>query len=169
MAEEIINNVAASGLETIDLEDFFPKQEISMLDLKDWLFHGLILKEKDFRAMLDQHDWQSYDGRLVGVYCSADAIIPAWAYMLIMTRLEPHAAWVFAGSREEMLKAWYARELSNLNPGQYSGKRVVLKGCGNYPVPEEAYLEATRLLLPHVKSIMYGEPCSTVPVFKRKL
>jgi hypothetical protein len=168
MADELVNRVAASGLETFDLADYYPKQEIVDFDLRDWLFHGLILKEKDFRENIEKHDWSVYSEKIVNVYCTTDAVIPVWAYMLITVKLTGIAEWIFAGNRTEMLKAWYAKELRNLNIDDFKQKRIVVKGCGDVPVPEEAYLEITRLLLPHVKSIMYGEPCSIVPVYKQK-
>jgi hypothetical protein len=141
---------------------------VSGIDLKEWLFQGLIIREKDFREKVDQYNWEQHKGEIVHIFCSADAIIPLWAYMLITVKLAPFASWVFAGTESEMLKAWYAKELAKLNAEDFAGKRIVVKGCGDLPVPDEAYLEITRLLLPHVKSIMYGEPCSTVPVYKAK-
>jgi hypothetical protein len=167
MEEAIINRVAKSGIETIDLGDFFPEQEMVEFDIKDWLFHGLILKEKDFRQALEEHDWTAYQDKLVAIHCSNDAIVPVWAYMLLAMKLQPYAGRVVYGNRENLLNLYYQEVFSRLRPEDYSGKRMVIKGCGDKPVPVQAYSEITRLLMPYVKSIMYGEPCSTVPVYKQ--
>ena len=168
MEETIVNRVAKSGIETIDLESFFPETEIVTLDIKPWLFHGLILKEQDFRKHLEEHDWTLYTGKAVCIVCSADAIIPIWAYMLISSKLQPFTNEYIFGSREEYLSQYYRRVLSTqLNPNDFADKRLVIKGCGEKDVPTSAYVEVTRLLLPVAKTIMYGEPCSTVPVYKK--
>ena len=167
-ADILENKVAKSGIETIDLGDYYPVEPLKALDIKDWLFHGLILKEKDFRQYLDQHDWAQYQGTLVAVFCSVDAVIPLWAYMLIASRLQPFAADMAFGNEEALLGIIFERRLmEGLHPQDYSGKRVVIKGCGDKTVPTHAYMRVTALLKPHVLSIMYGEPCSTVPVYKR--
>lgn len=166
--DEIVNKIAQSGLETIDLENYFPQGEIVVFDLKDFLFMGLILKEKDFRAALQAHDWEQYRGKNVGLVCSVDAVIPLWAYMLVMTYLEPLAAYVAAGDADFIHKTLYLQELNKIDVSTFADKRIVIKGCGDKRVGEIAYAEITRLLRPVVKSIMYGEPCSTVPVYKKK-
>lgn len=165
--EEIVNKVAGSGLVTIDLEEFYPKGERVVLDIKDQLFQGLLLREKDFREYIKQEDWSKYKDTYVAVTCSADAIIPTWAYMLLASALEPFAKKVVFGSAETLETVLYDELLRGLDVQQYKDARVVIKGCGNLPVPRAAYVELTRLLRPHVKSIMYGEPCSTVPIYKQ--
>ncbi|WP_143308709.1 DUF2480 family protein [Chitinophaga vietnamensis] len=166
--EEIINKVAQSGLETIDLEQFYPEGEIVIFDLKDYLFMQMILKEKDFRSALQLVDWEQYRGKNVGLICSVDTVIPLWAYMLVMTYLEPVAAYAAFGDAEFMYKTLYLRNLAKLDVAAFADKRIVIKGCGDKRVGEVAYAEVTRLLRPVAKSIMYGEPCSTVPIYKKK-
>ena len=168
MAEEIINRVAASGLEELNLEDYYPKEEIVTFDLKPFLFMELILKEKDFREALKNTDWSIYQGKVVAVTCSADAIIPMWAYMLVGTYLQPIAADVVFGDAGTALKQLFLKKISSIDVNEFIDKRVVVKGCGNLPVGEYAYLEITKILRPVAKSIMYGEACSTVPIFKKK-
>jgi hypothetical protein len=165
---EIVNRVANSSIVTVDLADYFPEFPIAEFDLKDWLFMGLILKEKDFRERLETFDWNQYQGQAVTVYCSADAIIPFWAFMLIATKLKPIALDIAYGNREQYLSAYYQRAIHKLNPQDFTDKRVVIKGCGDKPVPVSAYMGITQLVQPNAKSIMYGEPCSTVPVYKKK-
>ncbi len=165
--EPLVNRVANSGLITLNLEDYYPKQEIATFDLKGFLFMEMILKEKDFRAALKEHDWTQYEGKILTVLCSADAIIPVWAYMLVATYAEPFATDIFQGTTEEYLKAVYRGVLKDMDFSQYEGKRIVIKGCSNEPVPPAAYLALTTKLRPFAQSIMYGEPCSTVPIFKR--
>ena len=166
MSEEIINKVSQSALLTVDLEEFFPKENIRIFDLKPFLFMELILKEKDFRAALLTTDWAAYKNEIVGIYCSADAVIPVWAYMLVTSYLQPYAREVVMGNETEVLRQLITNRIQALNPEDYRGKRVVIKGCGEKPVGDFAFLEMTKLLRPVAKSIMYGEPCSTVPVFK---
>lgn len=166
--EEIVNKVAQSGLETIDLEQFYPQGEIVVFDLKDHLFMGMLLKEKDFRTAMQTHDWEQYRGKNVGLICSADAIVPMWAYMLIMTYLEPVAAYAAFGDAEFIYKTLYLLQIAKIDVVAYTDKKIVIKGCGDKRVGEVAYAEITRLLRPVVKSIMYGEPCSTVPIYKKK-
>ena len=169
MGDEIINKVAESGLVTIDLEKYLPqKEEIAVFDLKDFLFMGMILKEKDFREALKQYDWEKYRNRNVAITCSADAIIPVWAYMLVTSYLQPVAKETLVGTEAEVYKTIFLRNISSINTAEFSDKRIVLKGCGETPIDDFAYAEATRKLLPVAKSIMYGEPCSTVPVYKKK-
>ena len=168
MAEEIINRVAASTLEEINLEDYFPKEPITVFDLKPFLFMELILKEKDFREALQKTDWSLYEGKVVAVTCSTDAIIPMWAYMLVASYLQPVAKDVIFGNEEEALKALFLKNISGIDLTPFDDKRIVIKGCGDLPVKEYAYLEITKRLRPVAKSIMFGEACSTVPVFKKK-
>jgi hypothetical protein len=169
MSDEIINKVAESGLITIDLENYLPQKEsITVFDLKDFLFMGMILKEKDFREALKKQDWEKYRDKYVAITCSADAIIPVWAYMLVTTYLQPVAKETIVGTEKEVYKTIFLKNISSINPSEFDGSRIVLKGCGEQPIDDFAYAEATRILLPVAKSIMYGEPCSTVPVYKKK-
>jgi hypothetical protein len=168
MENLIINKVAESALTTIDLEEYYPKDETAVFDLKDHLFMGLILKEKDFRAALQNMDWEQYRNKNVAITCSADAIIPMWAYMLVATNLQPVAKEVVFGNEQHLQQTLLLKNLYGLKGEDYRDKRVVVKGCGDVPVPEAAYVEITNKLRPYVKSIMYGEPCSTVPIFKKK-
>ncbi|MBC7890237.1 MAG: DUF2480 family protein [Ferruginibacter sp.] len=168
MAEEIINKVSESALITLNLEEYFPGEEIELFDMKDYLFMGLILKEKDFREALKNIELDKFSNKLVAVTCSADAVIPVWAYMLVASYLQPVAKEVAFGTEAELKKQLLLKNIAQINVDGFTGKRVVIKGCGELPVGEAAYLEATKLLRPVAKSIMYGEPCSTVPIFKRK-
>lgn len=168
MEELIRNKVAESGIITLDLETFTPKDEILIFDLKDYLYMEMILKEKDFREALKQQDWIRYTGKNVAITCTSDAIIPLWAYMLVTTYLQPTAAFVAAGTVSEIKNRLTIDKINAINPMDYEGKRVVIKGCGDLTISEQAYTEVTRVLLPVVKSLMYGEPCSTVPVYKKK-
>ncbi len=165
--QPLVNRVATSGLVTLKLEEFFPKEEMASFDLKDHLFMGLILKEKDFREALANHDWAQYAGKNLAVFCSADAIIPVWAYMLVTAYAEPFAHDIFQGMPEEFYKHIFQKALDGVDAGQYAGQRIVIKGCSDHPVPPSAYVELTRKLRPHAQSIMFGEPCSTVPIFKK--
>ncbi len=169
MSDEIINKVAESGLITIDLEKYLPAKEgITVFDLKDFLFMGMILKEKDFREALKQHDWEQYTDKNVAITCSADAIIPVWAYMLVTSYLQPIAREIIVGTEKEIYKTLFLKNISAIDTSEFAGKRIVLKGCGETPIDDFAYAEATKILVPVSKSIMYGEPCSTVPVYKKK-
>jgi hypothetical protein len=168
MSEVFVNKVAQSGIITLNLEDFLPAEVITF-DLKDHLFMGLILKEKDFREALKNLDWNAYQDKNVAVTCSVDAIIPVWAYMLVATYLQPVAKNVYVGTAAEMTKHLFLLNLNlNLNLNDLAEQRIVVKGCGEVPIGEYAYAEVTRLLRPVAKSIMYGEPCSTVPIYKKK-
>ncbi len=168
MEEMIVNKVAESGLVTIDLEEYYPKGEIKIFDLKDYLFMGLILKEKDFRAALQAKDWTEYNGVYAGITCSADAIIPAWAYMLVASYIQPVAKEVVFGDKKTLVNTIFIKRISSINGADFADKRIIVKGCGDVQVPETAYLEITNKLRPYVKSIMYGEACSNVPVYKRR-
>lgn len=164
----IVNRVARSPLVTLDLEELHHPADRVLLDLKDLLFEGLIIREKDLREFIKDHDWAQYKGKNVAITCSADAIIPTWAYMLLTTHLASIAHMVVFGTLEDLEKALYQKALSEIDLNQYADKKVVVKGCGKFQVPESAYVEITRLLTPVVSSIMYGEACSTVPLFKNR-
>ena len=168
MENTIINKVSESLLTTLDLEAFTPKGEIAVFDLKAHLFMGLILKEKDFREALKSMDWEQYRDKLVAITCTVEAILPMWAFMLIAANLQPIAKEVIFGQEKDILPNIWIKNLSAINGKDFLDKRVVVKGCGEHPIPEVAYVEITNRLRPFVKSIMYGEPCSTVPIFKRK-
>lgn len=163
----LVNRVAASGIITLNLEEYFPKEEIINFDLKDYLFMELILKEKDFRAALKVHDWTQYEGKHLCVYCSTDAIIPTWAYMLVVTYATGIAKSIVQANKDTFIQLHYQKALSAIDIHLYNDKRIVIKGCSNHPVPASAYMDLTRLLQPVAKSIMYGEPCSTVPIYKK--
>lgn len=166
--ENIVNKVALSGLVTIDLADYAPKDDIVIYDIKDNLFHGLILKEKDFRTFIKEHDWSQYQNKHIGIICSTDAIVPTWAYMLLANKLEPYAFSVHFGDKDAVLDNLFSDALAQIDFSVYQDQRVVVKGCGDIYIPESAFIKFTIGLSKVVKSIMYGEPCSTVPVFKRK-
>lgn len=166
--ENIVNRVAQSGLVTFDLADLYPAGERVVYDIKNNLFHGLILKEKDFREFVKEHDWSQYEGKNVAITCSADAIVPTWAYMLLANKLAPYAAEVMFGSLEALETVLFRKKIDSLDMENFRDKRVVIKGCGDIAVPESAFVAITVELTRVAKSIMYGEPCSTVPVFKRK-
>jgi hypothetical protein len=168
MENALVNKVAESGLITLDLAQFSPKEPLLSFDLKDYLFMGLVLKEKDFRAALQTVDWQKYTGAIVAVHCSADAIIPMWAYMLVTTYVTPMAHAVYFGRPEQVLEWAWLKNIYAIPIQPYLDKRVFIKGCGDTPIPESVFVAITQQLQPVVKSIMYGEPCSTVPVYKKK-
>lgn len=168
MAEQFVNKVAESGIVTLDLEVLGKNADWIVFDLKPFLFMELILKEKDFREALKNHDWTVYQGKAVAVFCSADAIIPMWAYMLIGSYLSGVAAQVYFGEPAFAKQQFLLQQVLNLPEEHYRNQRVVIKGCGDEPVGEAVYLAATVKLKPVVKSLMYGEPCSTVPIFKQK-
>ena len=166
--EELRNKVAESGIITIDLEEFYPKGEICSFDIKEFLFMEMLLKEKDFRASLDLHNWGQYKGKHIAVFCSTDAIIPMWAYMLVSSKLVGFALSIKEGTKEDVFKSTFIQNIQTLKGNDYQDKRVIIKGCGDKEIPPFAYTEITNLLLPFVKSLMYGEACSAVPVFKRR-
>ncbi len=169
MNDVIVNKVAESSLITIDLEDFFPKQEeIKIFDLKDFLFMGLILKEKEYRTALQQTDWSIYESKYVAITCTADAIIPMWANMLAVNYLQPVAKDVVFGDEKKLIEIVLQKQIEAIDANEYYDKRIVVKGCGEVSIPEVAYVAITKKLRPVVKSIMYGEPCSTVPIYKKK-
>jgi hypothetical protein len=168
MSEEIINRVAQSGLLTLDLEDYYPREEIVVFDLKPLLFREMILKEQEFRAGLQSIDWSGYSEKILAVTCTADAIIPAWAYMLIAVHAQPFARNIILGDPQTAFQQAFIANLQAIDLNTFADKRVMVKGCGDLSVGAFAYLEITRLLQPVVKSILYGEACSNVPVYKRK-
>jgi len=168
MSDEIVNKVAQSQLITLDLEAYYPAEEITTFDLKPHLFMELILKEKEFRAALQNHDWTIYQNKIVAVTCTADAIIPMWAYMLVASYLQPVAKDVQYGSIDAVKQQLFLQKIDAIDAADFVDKRIVVKGCGDVPIGEFAYLAITKKLMPVAKSIMYGEPCSTVPIFKRK-
>lgn len=163
----IVNRVAASGLITIDLEDYYQEGERVALDIAPALFQGLMLREKDFRQWVKDQNWEQYNGKFVAVFCSADAIVPTWAYMLLATKLEPFARMVVYGNLETLEEVLFRKALEQIKAEDYEGAKLVIKGCSNKPVPTAAYVEICRKLAPVAASIMYGEPCSTVPVYKK--
>ena len=165
-SEEIINKVAQSGLVSIDLEDFYASGERVIYDLAQNLFQGLILREKEFRLFLKEHQWESYAGKNVAIICSADAIVPTWAYMLLAVHLQPHAKHFVFGSLEDLEKSLFCERFSQTDWSVYKGKKVVIKGCSDLPIPLYVYVELSRILRPIVQSLMFGEPCSTVPIYK---
>jgi len=169
MAEEIVNRVANNqNLITIDLEDYYPEGKRVLFDIKDWLFEGLILREKDFRAQVKNHDWQQYKDQYIALFCSTDAIIPGWAYLLLTSALQPYVKKVVAGDLEILETILYTEIINNLDISAFQDKLLIIKGCSNKPVPESAYINLIQKLQPVAKSIMYGEACSSVPLFKRK-
>ena len=167
MPEEIINKVAQSGLTELNLEDYYPQGERVLYDMKDRLFQELILKEKDFRDYIRAEDWSKYKDKYVAIFCSADAVVPTWAYMLLATTLTPFAKKFVFGTLDTLETVLFSEALSRINPESFRDQRIVIKGCSNLPVPVSAYVELTRILRPVAKSIMYGEPCSTVPLYKK--
>ena len=168
MADEIVNRVANSNLITIDLEDYYPKGIRSVIDIKNWLFHELILKEVDFREHLKNHDWSQYQNHYVALTCSSDAIIPSWAFMLITTYVTPFPKKIVVGGLKELETSLYQEIIQNLTIENLQDKPVIIKGCANKPIPETAYIQLIEKLQPTVRSIMFGEACSTVPLFKKK-
>jgi Protein of unknown function (DUF2480) len=168
MSDVIVNKVAESGLISLDLEEFYPKGKIKIFDLKDYLFMGLILKEKDFRAALQSLDWEQYKDAYVAITCTADAIIPMWANMLVASYLQPITKDVVFGDEKKLIEEVLYKNILAINSEDYNDKRVVVKGCGDITIPESAYVAITNKLRPTAKSIMYGEPCSTVPIYKKK-
>ena len=168
MEGPIINKVADSGLITLDPAAYLPQGDVAVFDMKDHLFMGLILKEKDFREALKNLDWEKYRDRLVAVDCTADAVIPVWAYMLVASYLEPVARGFVMGNEKQLQHQLFLENLHRIDTAAFTDKRVVIKGCGDTPIGDFVYMELTKILRPVAKSIMYGEPCSTVPVFKKK-
>lgn len=165
---EIVNRVSQSSLVTFDLEEFYPEGERVQLDISPWLFEGIILKEKDFRKHVSDHPWDIYQDNFVAINCSTDAIVPAWAYMLITTMLQPFADMIVTGDLNDLETQLYKEVIDRLDLSQYQDKPVIIKGCSNKPVPLNAYTWATEKIQSVAKSVMYGEACSSVPLYKRK-
>lgn len=166
-SKPLVNKVAQSGLITINLEKYLSKK-ILELDLKDFLFRGLLLKEKEFRQQVKEHDWSIYENQPVTLFCSTDALIQQWAYMLLVAHLQPYASEIFYGTKEEAETKQIISAIHLLDLKEFDDKRIIIKGCSNKAISDEAYLEITKHLLPAVKSLMFGEACSTVPVYKKK-
>lgn len=166
--ENIVNKVALSGLISVDLADLYPQGERVLYDIKDNLFHGLILREKDFREFVKQHDWQQYTGKHIAITCSADAIVPTWAYMLLASKMAPYALNIVFGDLESLETSLFQQAIAQYDLERFRDQRIVVKGCGDIHIPTSAFVEFTARLTAVAKSIMYGEPCSTVPVFKRR-
>ncbi|MFC6996139.1 DUF2480 family protein [Rufibacter roseus] len=165
--EEFVNRVANSGLITLNLEEYLHPGERIVYDIKDNLFHGLMLREKDFRAFVKEHDWSQYEGKNVAIICSTDAIVPTWAYMLLASKMQPYVNRFVFGDLEALEQALMQDAIANINPEDYKDAKLVIKGCGQIPIPTFAYVEIMQKLLPVASSIMYGEPCSTVPIYKK--
>ena len=168
MAEDIVNRVANSKLVVVDLEDYYPKGQRIVFDIKDWLFEGFVLREKEFRTQVTEHDWLQYKDTYVALTCSTDAIIPAWAYMLVTMHLESFAKKVVIGDLEQLETSLYQTIIENLDIEAFKDKPLIIKGCSNKPVPANAYILLSQKLKPIAKSIMYGEACSAVPLFKKR-
>ncbi len=168
MSEEIINRVAKSKLITIDLEDYYPKGERVALDISQWLMEGIVLREKDFREQALAHDWSQYQDKYVALHCSTDAVVPGWAYLLLSLHLAPFAAKVTVGNLEQLESILFAEILHNIDVSEYRDKPVIIKGCAHKPIPQNAYVLLAQKLQPIAKSIMYGEACSSVPLYKKK-
>lgn len=169
MEQELINRVANSPLITLDMEHHAPQWNYALFDIKDYLFHGLILKEKDFRQALKEHDWTQYEGKDLLVFCSNDAIIPMWAYMLIAAYASPLATRIFHLKEEDYISQKWAEAIGDLDLSAYTGKKMIIKGCSDRPIPPSAYSAITSRLMKIASSVMFGEPCSTVPVYKQKI
>ncbi|GAA4233568.1 DUF2480 family protein [Postechiella marina] len=168
MPDEIINRVANSKLITLNLEDYYPDGKRILFDIKDWLFEGFVLREKDFRLQALEFNWSQYQDSYVALTCSTDAIIPAWAFMLLSIYLEPYAKKVLIGNLEQLETSIYQDVLNSLDVSSYKDKPIIIKGCSKKPVPQNAYIMLSSKLKPIAKSIMYGEACSSVPLFKNK-
>lgn len=166
--DEIVNKVAKSALEVFDLEDYYPKETRSQIDVSQWLIEGFILKEKDFREALKNYDWQQYQDHLVAINCSVDAILPAWTSILVTTYVAPFAKKVVVGNFEDLDTSLYQEKLSSLDYSKYQDKAIIIKGCSKKPVPMSAYVLAAQKLQAFARSIMYGEACSAVPLYKSK-
>lgn len=169
MSETLVNKVAESGIISLDLEAYYPQRKRMVFDLKGYLFMELILKEKDFRAALQSTDWELYRDADVAITCSADAIIPMWAYMLVASYLQPFAGEIVFGDEKKLISSLLLKNIETIPAEEYTDKRVVVKGCGELEIPEEAFVAITKKLRPFVKSVMYGEPCSTVPIYKKPI
>ncbi len=167
MKEEIVNRVANSKLVTIDLEDLYPEGLRMSLDISQWLYEGIVLREKEFRAALDAYDWSPYENAYVAIHCSTDAIVPGWAFMLVSLRLNEVAKKAVIGSQNDLETLIFSEIISEMDPSAYSEKPVIIKGCSHKPIPENAYVLLAQKLQSTAKSILYGEACSSVPLFKK--
>ncbi len=168
MTKEIVNKVANSGLVSFNLEDYYKKEERKLFDISPFLFQGIIVKEKEFRQAIKDYDWSQFKNCYVALQCSTDAIVPSWAFMLVSLSIAPYAIQVVHGSLFDLERELFVEELAKIDYKQYQNKLVIIKGCSQYPVPEFAYTMVAQKLLPLVKSLMFGEACSTVPLFKSK-
>jgi fructose-1-phosphate kinase PfkB-like protein len=168
MSGEIVNRVANSALITIDLTDYAPKETIAILDAKDFLFEGVILKEKDFRNTLKEFDFSVYTDKIVALYCSSDAIVPMWAFMLLTSYLNNSASKIYFGTKEEVFQKIFSDNIDAIDATEFENKKVIIKGCGQVPLTESLYIAITKKLQNTVNSLMFGEACSAVPVFKKK-
>ena len=166
--EEIVNRIANSKLVTFNLEDLYPAGERKRIDISQWLYEGFILREKDFRQQLKDHDWEQYTGCYIALHCNTDAILPAWAFMLVTAYLAPHTKHVVTGNKIELETLLFSRIIDQLDVEKYRDQYVIIKGCTNKPVPENAYLQLLQKLQPVVKNLMFGEACSSVPLYKKK-
>lgn len=168
MPDDIVNRVSQSKLITFDLEELYPTGKRVILDIKDWLYQGLILREKEFRTALENHDWKQYQDHYIALTCSSDAIIPGWAFMLVSSRLNPFAKKVVVGNLEQLESSIYQDLITNIDVSLFTDKPVIIKGCSNKLVPQNAYIQTIAKIQSVAKSVMYGEACSSVPLFKRK-
>ncbi|MBO3100224.1 DUF2480 family protein [Gelidibacter pelagius] len=168
MENEIINRVANSKLVVVNLEDYYPKGQRTVFDIKNWLFQELVLREKDFRAHVSEHDWSQYQDHYVALTCTSDAIVPAWAFMLLTIHLQPYAKTIVVGSLEQLETSIYQEVIQNIETDAFVDQPLIIKGCTNKPVPANAYIMLSQKLKPLARSIMYGEACSSVPLYKRK-
>lgn len=168
MAGEIVNRVAQSQLITIDLEQFYPKGKRAILDIAQWLDNGMVLREKEFRAQLKAHDWSVYQDQFIALHCSTEAILPAWASLLVTTYLQPYARKVVLGNLKDLEVQLFAEEIQLLDLSPYKDQPVIIKGCSEKTVPQDAYVQLIAKLQPVVKSLFYGEACSSVPLYKKK-
>lgn len=167
MQGEIVNRIALSPLVTIDLADYHDDSPRVELDIKDQLFMGMILREKDFRTYMAEEDWSRFEGQHVNITCSIDAVIPGWAWMLVAIHLEPFAKSLVFGDSNDLEKSIWQTNLNSIDYSQFEGKKIVVKGCGDLDIPTATYVEFIRRLRPLASKLMYGEPCSTVPLYKK--
>lgn len=166
--EEIVNRVAKSKLVTFNLEDYYPEEKRVLFDVKDWLYEGFVLREKEFRKAVKEHDWSHYKNQFVALTCTSDAIVPAWAYMLLTVNLQPYAKKVVLGNLTALENSIYQDVINTVEVEPYAGLPVIIKGCANKPIPENAYVQIVQKLQPVVKSLLFGEACSSVPLYKKK-
>ena len=167
MSDKIINRVSNSDLIIIDLSDYSPSRTILEIDLKDFLFDGIILKEKEFRSQLNKFDFSVFSNKIVTVYCSSEAIIPMWAYMLVASHLNNVSSEIHSGTKTEVFQKLFLQKIESINPAEFKDKKVIVKGCGSIKISEEHYIAISKKLLPYVDSLMFGEACSSVPIFKK--